>query len=85
MITRAAGEKVNDVLFGTVINEELEDDLQVTVFATGFPKEAARTSMGSAKDYELSLNRSGFSEKRNMGTGYGNVDAPAWFRRNKLQ
>ena len=48
VIQKEAGEDV-EVIFGTVIEEDIEDKLRVTVIATGFDKEKGRES-SSASD-----------------------------------
>lgn len=59
-LTEAAGEDVN-IIFGTVDNETLGDEVSITIIATGIERAAKKTAYGS------------FSQ----GTGFGGFGKPA--------
>jgi cell division protein FtsZ len=52
LITEASGEDAN-IIFGAVIDEDLKDELRVTVIATGFGNHTDRS--GVEKDYTVDL------------------------------
>lgn len=55
LVTNAADEEVN-VIFGSVINENLNDEIVVTVIATGFD-EAVQKAEAAKRDVRPSLNQ----------------------------
>ena len=60
LVQRSADPEAN-IIFGTVTDESLEDEIQITVIATGFEKE---------------------EERRNSVSGYDNIVADTWRKRN---
>ena len=44
IIQRAADEEAN-IIFGTVLDEDMGDDVKITVIATGFDKKDARPDL----------------------------------------
>src|SRR5690625_3404490 len=56
LVTAAADEDVN-VIFGNVINENLKDEVIVTVIATGFDDATARTSKQRISNIKSSTNQ----------------------------
>ena len=52
LITEASGQEAN-IIFGAVIDENLKDELRVTVIATGFGNDSDKTGVG--KDYTADL------------------------------
>ena len=60
LVQRSADPEAN-IIFGTVTDESLEDEIQITVIATGFEKE---------------------EERRNGVSGYDNIVADTWRKRN---
>ena len=77
IIQREAGEDV-EVIFGTVIDEELGDELRVTVIATGFDKEHPRPVARRS----VSLAPPSYDYKGEHSLKH--LDIPAYERRNSL-
>ncbi len=57
VITEAAGQDAN-IIFGAVIDEKLNDEMRVTVIATGFNRNGRLSSLGNGRSrfYELPQN-----------------------------
>ena len=49
-IVHAVAHQDANIIFGTVINDELEDEVQVTVIAAGFDRSDSATSRSSRGD-----------------------------------
>ncbi len=75
LIQEAVGDTAN-VIFGMVIDEELTDELRVTVIATGFNKEA-RQAEELAKPKEMKRGPFG-------ATDFTDLDKPTFKRENKV-
>lgn len=78
IIQKEAGEDV-EVIFGTVIDDEMEDEIRVTVIATGFDRE------GRAKEKPKHTNVLHHDKKQYRYKGeenLKNLDIPAYVRRN---
>lgn len=71
LVTEAADENAN-IIFGAVINEELEDELRITVIATGFDNTPS-------KDEEADTQET-VEEKKKKGDS---LDIPVFLRRNR--
>jgi len=82
VIQKEAGEDV-EVIFGTVIDEDLEDKLRVTVIATGFDRdEEASEDEGDARR-TVPLDEQADSPPRYKGAdNLRQLDEPAYERRN---
>ncbi len=79
IIQREAGEEV-EVIFGTVIDDELGDELRVTVIATGFEEEAS----GAGPRRTQSLDEKGYAPSYKGEDNLKNLDTPAFERRTPL-
>lgn len=79
IITEAVDPNAN-IIFGAVIDEALEDEIRVTVIATGFEKRAPYTKEGSAHSASTGVKHdvppSPFNPVRP-----GNNEIPPWLRR----
>src|SRR5690625_4699141 len=66
LVTAAADDEVN-VIFGNVINENLNEEVVVTVIATGFDeaKQAKKTSVRQVKSTPQQQQPKGFQQKQN--------------------
>ncbi|HET6567032.1 MAG TPA: cell division protein FtsZ [Rhodothermales bacterium] len=80
IIQREAGDDV-EVIFGTVIDEEMEDDLRVTVIATGFDK--ARAAEESHVRRTVPLDRKGPNVHYKGEANLKTLDEPAYERRSQ--
>lgn len=68
-IIQAAADPEANIIFGAVIDETFEDEIRVTVIATGFDSGPVRiTDKGEVPKIE-------------PFKGHGNLDIPAWMRR----
>lgn len=80
LVSQAADPDAN-IIFGAVIDEKLQDEIRITVIATGFEKS---TSKENIKKVEI-----GFGDNKkvegfpNPNTDEGNLEIPAFLRRNK--
>ncbi len=79
IIQREAGEDV-EVIFGTVIDESMEDDIRVTVIATGFEKEEEQ-STGFRPSVALAVDNPVFNYKGE--DNLRQLDVPAYQRRTQ--
>lgn len=79
IIQREAGEDV-EVIFGTVIDESMGDDLRVTVIATGFEKEAEQTA-GKRPSVSLAVDNPVFNYKGEESLRA--LDVPTYQRRTQ--
>ena len=84
LVQRSVDPEAN-IIFGTVTDPEMKDEIQITVIATGFEKPEARTS--SSVD---NLVNKTWGEKINsipsstdMNSSQGDLDIPAFLRKNK--
>ncbi|NBG88525.1 cell division protein FtsZ [Isachenkonia alkalipeptolytica] len=71
LVTEAADENAN-IIFGAVINEDLEDELRITVIATGFDNEPLNEEEVQKKDQTIESKKKGDS-----------LDIPVFLRRNR--
>ena len=62
LISQKAHENAN-IVFGSVIDDSLEDDISVTVIATGFYNSPHAMSGAEAKEYDFSKDESGVTYK----------------------
>jgi len=92
IINKAAGEDA-EVIFGTVIDESMGEDLRVTVIATGFESSSKVNQNGwDSKRKKVSVPSSRFKERPSKHTYHGTykgesnlkeLDTPAFRRREK--
>ena len=76
VVRNAANTDINTI-FGAVINENLNDEVIVTVIATGF--DDAREQIGGGLDNDLPTNTS-YIDNNSNDEDYDNVDIPPFLR-----
>ena len=76
VVRNAANTDINTI-FGAVINENLNDEVIVTVIATGF--DDAREQIGGGLDNDLPTNTS-YIDNNSNDDDYDNVDIPPFLR-----
>ena len=82
VIQKEAGDDV-EVIFGTVIDEEMEDKLRVTVIATGFDRNKEPESNGEDVRRTVPLEEQDDDPSQYKGeTNLRELDAPAYERRS---
>lgn len=86
LIQRSVDPEAN-IIFGTVVNPEMEDEIQITVIATGFDKNAP-TGSGLGVDRMISKNwgenkSSSIPSSSDLGNSTGDLDIPSFLRKNK--
>ena len=84
LVQRSVDPEAN-IIFGTVTDPEMKDEIQITVIATGFEKPEARNS-GSVdnlvnKTWEKKINS--IPSSTDMSSSQGDLDIPAFLRKNK--
>ena len=86
LVQRSVDPEAN-IIFGTVTDPEMGDEIQITVIATGFEKPEART----ASTVDSFINKS-WGEKKatssiptstDLNSNSGDLDIPAFLRKNK--
>ena len=84
LVQRSVDPEAN-IIFGAVINEELHDEIVITIIATGFEKDYGVSSIG----VEGIINKA-FDRKMNQTTpitetapNAGDLDIPSFLRKNK--
>ena len=76
-----AGEEAN-IIFGAVIDESLDEDIVITVIATGFEKEDEKVpSIGEITSKSWSPKTSTISSDTSSSSG--DLDIPTFLRKNK--
>jgi cell division protein FtsZ len=74
LIQKEVGDQAN-IIFGMVIDERLNEEVRVTVIATGFNKEAKQSEdLQRPKD---------ISRKSNGSGDFSELDKPTWIRENR--
>ncbi len=85
LVQRSVDPEAN-IIFGAVIDETLQDEIVITVIATGFEKELPRASMGVeqivSKSWENKIN-SVPSSSINSNSSSNDLDIPSFLRKNK--
>ena len=85
LVQRSVDPEAN-IIFGAVIDETLEDELVITVIATGFEKEQARASMGVeqivSKAWDNKINSVPTSSISSSSSS-NDLDIPSFLRKNK--
>ena len=83
LVQRSVDPEAN-IIFGTVTDPEMKDEIQITVIATGFEKPEARaaTNVDSFvnKTWEKKINSIPASD---VNSSQGDLDIPAFLRKNK--
>ncbi len=83
IVASASDDEVN-MIFGAVINEDLKDEIIVTVIATGFDEQArpSQKSMTSSRDHEEGIDISDIRPFNNNGVN-DSLDVPAFLRNRR--
>lgn len=84
LVSQAADPDAN-IIFGAVIDESLEDEIRLTVIATGFEKSAKvqeTTKHKEEKQVEQHVNN---ANKMNNNVGSDDLDIPTFLRRNRIR
>ena len=83
LVQRSVDPEAN-IIFGTVTDPDMEDEIQITVIATGFEKPETRTSSSVDsfvnKTWEKKINSIPASTDN---SSQGDLDIPAFLRKNK--
>ena len=83
LVQRSVDPEAN-IIFGTVTDPDMKDEIQITVIATGFEKPEARTSSSVDsfvnKTWEKKINSIPASTDN---SSQGDLDIPAFLRKNK--
>ncbi len=85
LIQRSVDPEAN-IIFGTVVNPDMHDDIQITVIATGFEKNQPMTSgLGVdslvSKTWEKKIGS--IPSNSDLGNSQGDLDIPSFLRKNK--
>ena len=87
LIQRSVDPEAN-IIFGTVIDPEMQDEIKITVIATGFDqpddmKSPILDSLGTntAKPWEKKV--SSIPSSQDLGTSQNDLDIPSFLRKNK--
>lgn len=85
LIQRSVDPEAN-IIFGTVVNPEMHDDIQITVIATGFEKNQPMASgLGVdslvSKTWEKKIGS--IPSNSDLGNSQGDLDIPSFLRKNK--
>ena len=83
LVQRSVDPEAN-IIFGTVTDPEMKDEIQITVIATGFEKPDAR----AASTVDSFINKSWEKKPTSIPTSdvnssQGDLDIPAFLRKNK--
>ena len=84
LIQRSVDPEAN-IIFGTVTDPSMGDDIQITVIATGFEKGIQDIKTGVegfvTKSWEKKINS--IPSSNDLGTSQGDLDIPSFLRKNK--
>ena len=83
LVQRSVDPEAN-IIFGTVTDPEMGDEVQITVIATGFEKPEAR--MASAVDSYINKSwekKTSSIPASDVNSAQGDLDIPAFLRKNK--
>ena len=84
LVQRSVDPEAN-IIFGTVTDPEMKDEIQITVIATGFEKPESRT----ASTVDSFIGKSSWEKKSSsipasdVNSSQGDLDIPAFLRKNK--
>ena len=74
-----------NIIFGTVTDTSMEDEIQITVIATGFEKNEPISSIGVdnivSKTWEKKINS--IPSNTDVSTSQNDLDIPAFLRKNR--
>ena len=87
LIQRSVDPEAN-IIFGTVIDPEMQDEIKITVIATGFDQPDDNKSplldslgVGNSKPWEKKV--SSIPSSQDLGTSQNDLDIPSFLRKNK--
>ena len=89
LIQRSVDPEAN-IIFGTVIDPEMQDEIKITVIATGFDQpddtkspllDSLGVGNGSSKPWEKKV--SSIPSSQDLGTSQNDLDIPSFLRKNK--
>lgn len=72
-----------NIIFGAVIDERMQGEVQVTVIATGFNLEAQQSQLDTARITPLKRNNLGPAPKPDNSTASGALDIPEFLQRRR--
>ena len=87
LVQRSADPEAN-IIFGTVIDDSMGDELQITVIATGFEKEDERRGNSQYENtvsdiWKRRNNTNMSSSVSSSNDSNGDLDIPTFLRKNK--
>ena len=84
LVQRSVDPEAN-IIFGTVTDPEMKDEIQITVIATGFEKPESRGSstVDSFVNKSWEKKISSIPTSSDMNSSQGDLDIPAFLRKNK--
>ena len=72
-----------DVIIGTAINESLQNEIQITVIATGFAEKSTRGALQmSAAEYFSGKNPAGIGATTSSNLEFPSLDVPDFLKKN---
>ena len=87
LVQRSVDPEAN-IIFGTVIEEGMKDEIQITVIATGFddntneaPNKRVSSVTTTKPSWEKSINS--IPSNQDLGNSQGDLDIPSFLRKNK--
>ena len=84
LVQRSVDPEAN-IIFGTVTDPSMDDEIQITVIATGFEKNENISTIGVdnlvSKTWEKKINS--IPSNSEIGTSQNDLDIPAFLRKNK--
>ena len=84
LVQRSVDPEAN-IIFGTVTDPSMEDEIQITVIATGFEKNDPLTSIGVentvSKAWEKKINS--IPSSSDVSSSQNDLDIPSFLRKNK--
>ena len=84
LVQRSVDPEAN-IIFGTVTDPSMEDEIKITVIATGFEKNENISSIGVdnlvSKTWEKKINS--IPSSSDVGSSQNDLDIPSFLRKNK--
>ena len=81
MIQRSVDSEAN-IIFGSVVDENMGDEISITVIATGFEKEQNITSLGVQNIVDRAWDKK-INQTPQTTENPDNLDIPAFLRKNR--
>ena len=87
LIQRSVDPEAN-IIFGTVIDPEMQDEIKITVIATGFDepddmKSPLRDTLGTTTSKPWEKKVSSIPSSQDLGSSQNDLDIPSFLRKNK--